>query len=394
MKMPPVHAANFNALDRFIQSEYIDSGRLAGAQFAVQHCGSVHESCFGFLDRERTRTLRSDTIFRIFSMTKPITSVAFMMLVEAGQVALTDAVARYIPAWRDLRVRDKPAAQEMRIVDLLSHTSGLTYGIQYRTDIDAQYRKSLSMQPAGQTLDAFTSALSELPLEFEPGSAWNYSVSTDVLGYLIEKISGQTFRDYLMQRILHPLGMHDTDFSVAHAKRHRLAECYVRRPHELLGLPSANFESDRTVEATFQSGGGGLMSTVADYLIFCNLILKQGRHGSVRLLSPETLRLMSTNHLPMGRDLPAVTAGLFSQGSHTGVGFGLGWATTIDPTLTQLGGNLGDAFWSGMANTFFWCDPRKDLIGLFMTQLLPSEVYPLQTQIRTRVYDAIKGYTS
>jgi CubicO group peptidase (beta-lactamase class C family) len=392
--MCALKSASLDELGRFIQSQYIDSGRLAGAQLAVQHHGSVYESCFGFLDREWTRPLQSDAIFRIFSMTKPITSVAFMMLVEEGRVGLSDPVARYIPAWRDLRVGDKPALREMRIVDLLSHMSGLTYGIQYRTDIDALYRKSLSMQPAGQSLDAFAAALGGLPLEFEPGSAWNYSVSTDVLGYLIERISGQSFRDYLMQRILEPLAMHDTDFSVAPAKLERLAACYVCRSDELLGLPGPSFEGDRTVEPRFHSGGGGLMSTVADYLIFCNVILNQGRHGNMQLLAPETLRLMSTNHLPMGRDLPAATAGLFSEAGHSGIGFGLGWATTVDPKLTQLGGNPGDAFWSGMANTFFWCDPSEDLIGIFMTQLLPSEVYPLQKQIRTRVYDAIKGSIS
>jgi CubicO group peptidase (beta-lactamase class C family) len=394
MKTRAMRPANFQAVDGFVQTEYIDKGRLSGAQLAVQHNGSLHESCFGFLDRERTRPLQSNTIFRIFSMTKPITSVAFMMLVEEGRVGLSDPVARYIPAWRELRVGDKPALQEMRIVDLLSHMSGLTYGIQYRTDIDALYRKTLSMQPAGQSLDAFAAVLSGLPLEFEPGSAWNYSVSTDVLGYLIEKISGQSFPDYLKQRILGPLAMHDTDFRVAPAKRERLADCYVCRSDELLGLPGAGFEGDITVEPTFHSGGGGLMSTVADYLIFCNVILNQGRHGNTRLLAPETLQLMSMNHLPMGGDLPTATAGLFSEASYTGIGFGLGWATTVDPTLTQLGGNPGDAFWSGMANTFFWCDPNEDLIGIFMTQLLPSEIYPLQKQIRTRVYDAIKRSVS
>ncbi len=389
-----MNAVNLEEVDGFIQTQYIDTGRLAGAQLAVQHLGSVHRSCFGFLDRERTRPLPADAIFRIFSMTKPITSVAFMMLVEEGRVGLEDPVARHIPAWAELRVGDKPALREMRIVDLLSHMAGLTYGIQYRTDLDARYRKSLSMQPSGQTLEAFAAALGNMPLEFEPGTAWNYSVSTDVLGYLIEIISGQTFRDYLMQRILRPLGMHDTDFRVAPEKRTRLAECYVRRTGELLGLPRPSFEGDLTAMPTFYSGGGGLLSTVEDYLIFANVILNEGRHGNLQLLAPETIRLMSTNHLPLGRDLPAATAGLFSDAGHAGIGFGLGWATTIDPQLTQLGGHVGDAFWSGMANTFFWCDPREELIGIFMTQLLPSETYPLQKHIRTRVYDAIRGFHS
>jgi CubicO group peptidase (beta-lactamase class C family) len=394
MRVPVPPAAQFDPVARFIQREYIDTGRLAGAQLAIQHRGSLHESCFGFLDRERTRPLPPNAMYRIFSMTKPITSVAFMMLVEEGRVELSDPVARYIPAWSNLRLREQPVTREMRIVDLLSHTSGLTYGIQYRTEIDALYRKSLSMQPAGQALDEFTAELGALPLEFEPGTAWNYSVATDVLGFLIEKVSGQSLREFLKQRILGPLGMNDTDFRVLPADRHRLAECYVRRPEELLGSPGPSFESDRTAEPTFFSGGGGLISTIRDYLCFCNVILNHGQYDTVRVLSPETLTLMSTNQLPMGRDLPAATAGLFSEASYAGIGFGLGWASTIDPLVAQLRGNPGDAFWSGMANTFFWCDPSEELIGVFMTQLLPSETYPLQKQIRALVYDALRGMHS
>jgi CubicO group peptidase (beta-lactamase class C family) len=330
-------------------------------------------------------------MYRIFSMTKPITSVAFMMLVEEGRVALGDSVAQYIPGWNNLRLRAQPVTREMRIVDLLSHQSGLTYGIQYRTDVDALYRKALSMHPTGQSLEEFTATLGTLPLEFEPGTAWNYSVATDVLGYLIERLSGQTLRDFLKERILDPLGMRDTDFKVRAADRHRLAECYVRRGEELLGLPGPSFEADRTTEPTFLSGGGGLVSTVRDYLSFCNIILNHGQYGGVRLLSAETLTLMGTNHLPLGRDLPAASAGLFSEASYAGIGYGLGWASTIDPAVSQLRGNRGDAFWSGMANTFFWCDPHEELIGIFMTQLLPSETYPLQRQIRALVYDAIRG---
>jgi CubicO group peptidase (beta-lactamase class C family) len=391
MKFPVPSGARFDPVAGFIQREYIDTGRLVGAQLTIQHRGSLHESCFGFLDRERTRPLQPNAMYRIFSMTKPITSVAFMMLVEEGRVALGDPVARHIPAWSNLRLREQPVTRTMRIADLLSHTSGLTYGIQYRTDIDALYRKLLSMQPAGRALDEFTAELGMLPLEFEPGTAWNYSVATDVLGFLIEKFTGQSLREFLKQRILGPLCMNDTDFKVLPSDRHRLAECYVRRPEELLGLPGPSFEGDLTAEPTFLSGGGGLISTTKDYLCFCNVILNRGRYGAVRLLSPETMMLMSSNHLPMGRDIPAAAVGLFSEASYAGIGFGLGWASTIDPGVAQLRGNPGDAFWSGMANTFFWCDPSEELICVFMTQLLPSETYPLQKQIRTLVYDAIRG---
>jgi CubicO group peptidase (beta-lactamase class C family) len=219
-------------------------------------------------------------------------------------------------------------------------------------------------------------------------------VATDVLGYLIERLSGQSLGAFFRERILDPLAMHDTDFSVAPAARHRLAECYVRRPQELLGLPGPSFEGDLTAAPRFYSGGAGLLSTVPDYLRFCNVILDHGRNGAVRLLKPETLALMTTNHLPGGRDLPAAAQGLFSDPAYAGIGFGLGFATTVDPGTAQFRGNPGDAFWSGMANTFFWCDPTDAVIGVFMTQLLPADTYPLQREIRARVYDAIRGSTS
>jgi CubicO group peptidase (beta-lactamase class C family) len=382
--------ARFDTVAEFIQREYLDTGRLAGAQLAIQHRGSLFEYHAGFLDRERTRPLPANALYRIFSMTKPLTSVAFMMLVEEGRIALTDAVTQHIPAWRELRWRGRPVNRDMRIVDLLTHLSGLTYGVQYRTDIDARYRKSLSMRADGQPLDELVAALGSLPLEFEPGTVWNYSVATDVLGFLIERLSGQTLAQFFRHRILDPLAMHDTDFHVAPAARQRLAECYVRRPQEPLGRPGPSFEGDLTAAPRFFSGGAGLLSTVHDYLRFCNVVLDQGRHGALRLLRPETLRLMTTNHLPGGRDLPAAAQGLFSNAAYAGIGFGLGFATTVDAGAAQLRGNPGDAFWSGMANTFFWCDPRAELIGIFMTQLLPSDTYPLQREVRARVYDAIR----
>jgi CubicO group peptidase (beta-lactamase class C family) len=277
----------------------------------------------------------------------------------------------------------------MRVDHLLTHCSGLTAGFQYRTAIDAAYREALSIQPDGPPLETFVERLGRIPLEFEPGTAWNYSVSTDVLGFLIEKVSGLGFRDFLRSRIFEPLGMTDTDFHVPAVKRGRLADCYVRRQFELLGQPRPSFEGDRTAAPTFYSGGGGLLSTISDYLAFCNAVLNQGRSEGVRLLTPATWEMMSKNHLPGGGDLPAVAQGLFSNESYAGVGFGLGWATTIDSAAASLRGTPGDVFWSGMANTFFWCDPAEQFIGIFMTQILPSEIYPLQVRVRALAYDAI-----
>jgi CubicO group peptidase (beta-lactamase class C family) len=381
----------FERVDRYIEREYIDTGRLAGAQLLIQHRGLLHHSNFGFMDRERTRPMTADCIFRIFSMTKPITSVALMMLVEEGKIGLRDPVSRFIPSWAGLKPRGAAASHPMRVIDLLTHCSGLTAGFQYRTDIDAAYRAALSMQPDGPDLETFVQALGRIPLEFLPGTSWNYSVSTDVLGFLIEKVAGRSFRDFLRARIFKPLGMTDTDFHVPAAKRARLAECYVCRPNEPLGQPSSSFEGDRTAVPTFYAGGGGLLSTINDYLAFSNAVLSQGRREAAPLLSPATWRLMSENHLPGGRDLPAVAQGLFSDDSYLGVGFGLGWATTIDSAKATLRGSPGDVFWSGMANTFFWCDPAEQFIGIFMTQILPSEVYPLQSQIRALAYDAIRA---
>jgi CubicO group peptidase (beta-lactamase class C family) len=389
MQLPASQDTRFARLDRFIQQEYIDTGRLAGAQIAIQHRGQTHRRDFGFQDRERTRPMDSDCIFRIYSMTKPITCVAAMKLVERGLLRVEDEVARYIPSWAGLKVRGGALARPMRIVDLLTHCSGLTAGFQYRTEIDALYRQTLSMRSDGPDLGAFVDELSRFPLEFEPGTAWIYSVSTDVLGFVIQEVSGQGFRDFLRSEIFEPLNMTDTDFHVPAAKRARLAECYVRRTAEPLGQLKDSFEPDLTALPTFYSGGGGLLSTTSDYLSFARAILSQGAGRQPALLSAETWKLMSTNHLPGRKDLRSVAQGMFRENTYQGVGFGLGWATTIDAASAGLRGTPGDSFWSGMANTFFWCDPLEQLIGIFMTQILPNDAYPLQVQIRELTYDAL-----
>jgi CubicO group peptidase (beta-lactamase class C family) len=379
----------YSGVDQHIQSRYIDAGHLAGAQIVIQHSGLRHERCFGFLDRERTVLMTPDCIFRIFSMTKPITCVAAMMLVERGLMQLDDEVARYIPSWAGLKVRGTAPARPMRIVDLLTHCSGLTAGFQHRTAIDALYREAVSLRSDGPDLGAFVRALGELPLEFEPGTAWTYSVSTDVLGFVVQEVSGQSFRDFLKSQIFDPLNMTDTDFHVPAVKRARVAECYVRRSAESLGQLKQSFEPDLTAVPTFYSGGGGLLSTTADYLAFANAMVRRGARGEPALLSAESWKLMSSNHLPGGMDLRTAAQGMFRDDRYVGVGFGLGWATTIDAATAGMRGNPQDAYWSGMAHTFFWCDPVEQLICIFMTQILPSEIYPLQTEIRELVYDAV-----
>ncbi len=382
--------ARFLGVDRYIQSRYVDPGLLAGAQIVIQHSGHRHEGCFGFLDRERTRPMAPDCIFRIFSMTKPITCVAAMMLVERGLLRLDDEVSRYIPSWAGLEVHGVVPARPMRILDLLTHCSGLTAGFQHRTEIDALYRETVSLRSDGPDLATFVRELGAFPLEFEPGTAWTYSVSTDVLGFVIQQVSGQSFRDFLKSQIFDPLNMTDTDFHVSAAKRSRVANCYVRRSGESLGQLKQSFEPDLSAIPTFYSGGGGLLSTAKDYLAFADAIVGQGDREPA-LLSAASWRLMSSNHLPGGKDLHSVARGMFSDERYVGVGFGLGWATTIDAVTAPMRGNLNDTYWSGMAHTFFFCDPAEQLICIFMTQILPSEIYPLQAEIRALVYDAIRA---
>jgi CubicO group peptidase (beta-lactamase class C family) len=397
--------ARLAAIDDFLDANYIATGRLPGTLTLVARRGEVvHLGVRGMADVERKVPLANDTIFRIYSMTKPLTSVAFMMLVEEGKVALDDEVARYIPAWKKLGVyvagthrtgfRTNPPTAPMRIIDLLRHTSGLTYGFQLRTNVDGAYRaaKIGEIEKSG-TLDTMIADLSKIPLEFTPGTAWNYSVATDVLGYLIQVISGQKFEDFLSERILVPLGMTDTGFHVPAAKASRFAACYAPTPTGAMELQDDPATSPYLAVPGFVSGGGGLVSTAADYFKFAQAMLNGGIHigtkGRHRLISRKTLDLMTANHLPGGVDLPALSKSLFSEAAYDGVGFGLGFATTTNAAKTMMPGSTGDYFWGGAASTFFWCDPVEQIIAVFMTQLIPSSTYPVRREVRTMLYGAL-----
>jgi CubicO group peptidase (beta-lactamase class C family) len=308
-------------IDRFVQQKYLDTGKLPCALTLVERNGEVaHLSALGRMDVERNRPLQEDTIFRIYSMTKPLTSLALMMLVEEGRVALDDPVHRYIPQWRELGVyeggfigsfRTKRTSAPMRVIDLMRHTSGLTYGFQQRTNVDAAYRKlALGELPGAVPLDRMIDELGKLPLEFSPGIAFNYSVSTDVVGYLVGKISGQPFEQFLRTRIIDPLRMSDTDFMVPAAKASRFAACYAATPDGRMTLQDDPQTSGFLKPPGFVSGGGGLVSTAADYLRFCRMLLNGGVLDGVRLVSPKTLELMSMNHLPGGKELPDLSVSL------------------------------------------------------------------------------------
>lgn len=391
--------ARLARIDRFLEEKYLASGRLPFVHLQVTRGGErVHETVQGLADRERGRAATREGVHRIYSMTKPITSLAFMMLVEEGKVALDDPVSRFIPEWKDLAVFSAgtgpylttPPARPIQMVDLLRHTSGLTYGFQTRTNVDAAYRK-LKIADAHGPLDmpGFVDTLARLPLEFSPGEAWNYSVSTDVLGVLVERISGQRFQDFLAERILAPLGMTETGFSVRADQAKRFSACYAPTPEGGLTLQDDPVTSAYHQTPRFHSGGGGLVSTADDYMKFCRMLVNHGELNGHRLIAPATLRLMASNHLPGGQDLTMLSRSLFSEATNAGVGFGLGFAVTFDPVRAMLTSSPGEYYWGGAASTAFWIDPVKDIAVVFLTQLMGSSTYPIRRELRTLVYAAL-----
>lgn len=379
-------------IPEFIQRNYLDNGKLPFASLLVGRGEDIA--------LQWNSGVADDAIFRIASMTKPITSVAFMQLVEQGKVALTDPVAKYIPEFAKLGVFvagggnvpfvSRPPASPMRIVDVLRHTTGFTYSFQERSNIDAAYRKTDVESWTKATSQSFIDTLAQIPLEFDPGTQWNYSVSTDVLGILIERISGQTLPDYFREHIFAPLGMNDTFFTVPADKAARIPQCFAYDPQTNMKLfDEAGVSSLWTKGWSFNSGGGGLASSVADYHRFCRMLLNGGALDGVQILSPKTIELMTANHIPGGHDLTQMSKSLFSEAEMAGIGFGLGFATTIDSAATLTPCSTGDFYWGGMYSTAFFVDPVEDIIMIFMTQLMPSSTYPVRREIKTMIYSAL-----
>jgi CubicO group peptidase (beta-lactamase class C family) len=397
----PIHGmdpARLERIEGFLRDRYVGPGRLAGALFLVHRRGeTAFTSVQGFADRERKTPLAEDTIFRIYSMTKPLTSVALMMLLEEGKLQLDDPVARYIPDWSNLGVyaggymetfRTRACARPMLVVDLLRHTSGLTYGFQQRTNVDAAYRAlkiADEKEPIG--LDAFIAALGKLPLEFSPGDAWNYSVSTDVAGYLVGKISGMPFEDFLAERLTGPLGMKDTAFFVPPERQSRFAACYYNAVGKLV-LYDDPRASPFLTKPDFISGGGGLVSTASDYLRFCRMMLNRGELDGRRYLSRKTVAMMTANHIAP-KSIADMSVSMFSEGIYAGTGFGLGFGLNVDPAKNLVVGTAGEYYWGGMASTSFWIDPAEELICILMTQVMPSSSTNIRRELRTLVYSAI-----
>ncbi len=387
-------------IDEHLHRRYLEPEKIAGCLTLVARGGRpAYLSAQGLMDRERGRPMRPDTIFRIYSMTKPITAVALMQLYEQGHFQLDDPVHKFIPEWRDLRVFQsgnhphfltRPTERPMTIRDLFTHQSGLTYGFMERTNVDAAYREvGVGGPPIGGSLRQMIEQLAELPLEFSPGEAWNYSVATDVLAYLVEVFSGQPFDEYLHQHIFEPLGMADTGFTVPSAKIDRFAANYRRDRNKRLVLLDDPVTSHYTGDVTFFSGGGGLVSTIHDYYRFCQMLLSGGTLGGARVLGRKTVELMTMNHLPGGRDLTELAVGTFSETTYEGVGFGLGVSVTLDLAVAQAIGSVGEYGWGGAASTAFWIDPKEDLIVIFMVQFWMSGTFNFRGQLKSIVYPAL-----
>ncbi len=386
-------------ITRHLDEHYIQPGKIPGAVTLIARHGKVvWTNAQGLMDIERGHPMQRDTVFRIYSMTKPVTAIAMMQLYEQGKFLLSDPVHKYIPSWRNLQVyksgsypgfETEPAATTMTIRDLFTHTSGLTYGFTERTEVDAAYRKlKLDGSPI-LTLDKLVERLAGLPLEFSPGTAWNYSASTDVLGYLVEQLSGQSLDEYFRQHIFEPLGMHDTGFHVREDQQDRFGACYLYQPGDTMKLQDDPQRSRYLKPPRFLSGGGGLVSTVDDYHCFAQALCQGGEYQGQRIIGRKTLEFMRLNHLPGNQDLPALSMGGFSETPYQGHGFGLGFSVRTDIARSQTIGSEGEFGWGGLASTSFFVDPEEDMVVIFMTQLMPSSSYPLRQELRALVYGAL-----
>ena len=379
-------------IKEYLNDTYVKDGKYVGTMTLVSRKGEVaYLDSLGFMDRENEKPMQENSIFRIYSMSKAITSIAIMQLYEKSKFRLDDPVHWYIPSWKNLRVYQSGVypnfltsrpERHMTIRDLLTHMSGLTYDFMYKSNVDAAYRKT-KVQQAG-SLEEFVEILSTLPLEFSPGDKWNYSVSTDVLGYLVEVISGMKLEEYFKANIFEPLEMVDTSFSCPEEKLDRLASLYEHIPDNeprLLEIPFLNTK--------MASGGGGLFSTMSDYHNFCSMLLHQGEFNGKRLIGRKTLELMTVNHLPNNQDLTEMSESAFSETPYAGVGFGLGFSVMLDPAKSQTTSDIGEYGWGGAASTVFMINPKEEMFIIFLTQLLPSSTYQVRRELRSIVYSAL-----
>lgn len=399
-------------------NQQVSGDKLAGASILVaRHGVPVFCEAAGLADLSTGQPFTTETIVRLYSMTKAVTTVAAMMCYEEGHFFLDDPVAKFLPEFRSTKVWaggsitdlvDQTAPMTVR--HLMTHTSGLTYGFMQSNVVDKAYRTAEAELPAtGATIADWVRKVADLPLICQPGSAWNYSVSTDVLGRLVEVWTGKTLDACFSENILGPLRMNDTGFHVRPENAHRLAACYnvasgggmasiaASRTTPALDAPQrhglklqeAAATSRYLSPATHFSGGGGLTGTLTDYGRFCQMLLNGGELEGKRLLSRKTVAYMRTNQLPENRDMAAMGQPTWSETSYEGIGFGLGFAVVLDPVKASIIASPGEHHWGGAASTFFWIDPLEDMYVVFCTQLMPSSTYPIRRELRARVYQAL-----
>ena len=397
----------------------VESQRIAGGGVLIGRRGKVgYFETAGYADKEAQTPFTRDTLVRIFSMSKPVTTVAAMMLYERGAFQLDDPLATYLPEFTDTPVwvggdadlaTTVPADQPISVRHVMTHTAGLTYGFMHTNVVDAAYREQgIEFPGAGGELAQWIERLAELPLICQPGSQWNYSVASDVLGRLVEVWSGLSLADFLAQEIFGPLGMNDTGFHVEGANHSRFSSLYgpltggdmstvastsIPAPGAAerggLKLLESSTDSRYLQPTTLYSGGGGLTGSMADYGRFCQMLLNGGELDGERLLGRKTVEFMRQNQLPDNRDMAAMGQPVWSETSYDGIGFGLGWAVVQDPVKAHIITSVGEHHWGGAASTFFWIDPAEELYAVFFTQLMPSSTYPIRRELRARVYQSL-----
>ncbi|MEU7057607.1 serine hydrolase domain-containing protein [Streptomyces sp. NPDC046197] len=384
-------------LDRHV-AHFVDRGRLPGFLVSITRGGRiVHLTTYGLRDVAAGLPVETDTLWRIYSMTKPVTTVAALLLVEEGRLSLDDPLERHLPVFAGPRVyvsgsgdevRTRPAAGPILIRHLMTHTAGLTFGFYHSHPVDALYRAA-GLQfsvPPGADLAETTDVYAGLPLQFDPGTRWNYSVASNVLGRVVEVVSGQPLDAFFAERILGPLGMTDTGFCVADEQTGRLAELYGESDdggiEPIPGLPLRG-------RPRFLSGSGGLVASAHDVHRFMELLRRRGELDGTRLLAPETVDLMTRNHLPGGADLRAFGTPAHDEPGNDGVGFGLGVSVVVDPARTQAPSGPGTYGWSGVATTTFWVDPSRDLTLQFMTQVRPRSSLKIYPELKRLVHEAV-----
>jgi len=382
-------------------ADYVASGKLPGCLTAVMRRGKLaYLAHTGMADPDIGRPVDENTVFRIYSMTKPIVSAAAMTFFEEGRFQLDDPVARFLPEFADTPVwvdgeggdmRTEPPAEPMKIWHLLTHTAGLVYGARNDTPVGALCRASgidFSSRNGGDLAETVRK-LAEIPLRWQPGTRWEYSVATDVLGRLVEVLAGQPLDEVVQARIFDPLGMSDSGFQVRSEQLPRFAALYTAKEGGIVRDDGSDDTASHARDVTLFSGGGGLVSTAADYLRFAEMIRRKGVFGDTRILGRRTVELMAMNHLPNNSDMAGMGTPVHSETSYEGIGFGLGFSVVLDPATAKAACSPGELAWGGAASTAFWIDPVEEISVVFLTQLMPSSTYPIRRELRSLVYQAI-----